>query len=211
MRRMSFLLLLLILPRGAKRSGGGGPSAASAASEGWWWGRSGEAYSSAGASFSAGAPSTILLRKMVPLPRFAGKEIRAPPPRVTLFLRPLRRVGEHLVGVLETGLALGDVEADGDDLLHHRGLLVGRQADQLAVLGPDLALLVVKILGPGQHLASRLVGIGVDDGLQILGQAVEPFLRDERHREDGRLPGLGDVFGGVPVMHGGVDGDGEHG
>src|SRR5579859_7282416 len=90
------------------------------------------------ASRPASLPPSCFAR-WSPSPAPRGRKFTPAPPRVTLFLRPLRRVGEHLVGVLETRLALGDVEADGDDLFHHRGLLVGRQADQLAVLGPDLA------------------------------------------------------------------------
>ena len=67
----------IIRPRGAQRSGGGGPPEARAASAGWWRGRAAEKQASYDeASLSAEAPSTALLRRAVPLPRFAGADAR---------------------------------------------------------------------------------------------------------------------------------------
>ena len=66
------------------------------------------------------------------------------------------------------------------------------------MFGPNLALLGKKIDLPGVHLSGGLCGVRIDDGLQVLGQQVEPLLAEKGHRKDEGLVGLGNVFRGVP-------------
>ena len=56
----------------------------------------------------------------------------------------------------------------GCERLHHFGLLGGRQADELAMLRPNLPRPRITADLPLVDLSGGLVGVGIDDLLQIL-------------------------------------------
>src|SRR5580698_2148247 len=87
--------------------------------------------------------------------------------RITYSTATLGGLRHHLEGVIELRLGLGHVLADAGQRLHHRRLLVGRKADQLAAIaGPRFAGVVVERCRRRAQRGRGRGGVAIDDLLQ---------------------------------------------
>ena len=94
-----------------------------------------------------------------PRPGFLHIVTPAAEPRSSHLFRSLCQCSEYLVRFFKLGFALCYVLADRFEAVHHLGLLVRRQLNNLPMLRPNLSLFDIEIRFPGIDLGRGLVPV----------------------------------------------------